>query len=178
MTLQLATDQVWKSIEREIFAVLGMVTARGEARTVGVVYGVHGRKLYIGTGRQAWKARHVAANPHVSVTIPIAKRIPIMPWVKIPAATITFAGAARVIPGEEASPELLLVMFRQQSYDPEFVANMCLIEVTPVGEFVTYGIGVSLSQMRYPEKARGRARVDAGAQSQAVAGGESLEDLK
>lgn len=175
MTLQLATDQVWRAIEREIFAVLGMVTARQEARTVGVVYGTHDRKLYIGTGKQTWKARHVAANPHVSVTIPIAKRIPIMPWVKIPAATITFAGIARVVPGEEASPDLLLAMFRQQSYDPEFVARMCLIEVTPVGEFVTYGVGVSLMQMRHPEQARGRAPVGADTRSPAVTQGESLE---
>ena len=164
MTLQLTTDQVWQAIEREIFAVLGMVTARGEARTVGVVYGVRARKLYIGTGQQTWKARHVAANSHVSVTIPIAKRVPIMPWVKIPAATITFGGAARVIPGEEASPELLHAIFSQQAYDPEFVARMCLIEVTPVGEFVTYGVGVSLMQMRHPEQARGRAPVGAGMQ--------------
>lgn len=169
MTLQLATDQVWKAIEREVFAVLGMVTARQEARTVGVVYGVHDRKLYIGTGKQRWKARHVAANPHVSLTIPIAKRIPIMPWVKIPAATITFAGDARVIAGEDASPDLLKAMFRQQSYDPAFVASMCLIEVTPVGDFVTYGVGVSLSEMRFPEKARGRASVGAGTTSPAAA---------
>lgn len=168
MTLQLTTDQVWQEIEREVFAVLGMVTARQEARTVGVVYGVHDRKLYIGTGKQRWKARHVAANPHVSLTIPIAKRIPIMPWVKIPAATITFAGEARVIAGENASPDLLKAMFRQQSFDPAFVASMCLIEVTPVGEFVTYGVGVSLSQMRYPEKARGRAAVGAATTSPAA----------
>ena len=120
-----------------------------------VVYGVHDRKLYIGTSQKAWKVRHVAANPHVSVTIPIAKRIPIMPWIKIPAATITLP-APHVIAGEEASPELMQAMFRQQAYDPEFVADMCLIEVTPVGEFVTYGIGVSLMQMRYR-----RSRADA-----------------
>jgi len=170
MTLQLTTDQVWQAIERDIFAVLGMVTARQEARTVGVVYGVHDRKLYIGTSQKAWKVRHVAANPHVSVTIPIAKRIPIMPWIKIPAATITFAGTARVIAREEASPELMQAMFRQQAYDPEFVADMCLIEVTPVGEFVTYGIGVSLMQMRYPEKSRGRAPVGVHAMPPAITG--------
>ena len=159
MTLQLGSDQVWQAIEREIFAVLGMVTARGEARTVGVVYGVHDRKLYIGTRKAAWKVRHVAANPHVSVTIPSARRIPLMPWIKIPAATITFSGVARVIPGAEAAPDLMTAMFRQQAASPDFVADACLIEVTPVGEFVTYGIGVSLMQMRDTEQARGRAPV-------------------
>src|SRR5690606_40705345 len=62
------------SIGKELFAVLGMVTARGEARTVGIVYVVRERKLYVATGADTWKARHVAANPNVSITIPIAKR--------------------------------------------------------------------------------------------------------
>ncbi len=74
-----------------------------------------------------------------------------------------------MIAGEDASPDLLKAMFRQQSYDPAFVASMCLIEVTPVGEFVTYGVGVSLSEMRYPEKARGRAAVGAATTSPAAA---------
>jgi len=39
------------------------------------------------------------------------------------------------------------------------VADSCLIEVTPQGEFVTYGVGVSLMEMRDPAKARGRAAV-------------------
>ena len=142
MPMQLTSDQVWQAIEKELFAVLGMVTAQGEARTVGVVYIVRDRKLYIGTDQAAWKARHVGANPHVSITIPIAKRIPVMPWIKIPAATITFAGVARVIPASDASPELLQAVFRVVDKDAAQVANSCIIEVTPEKEFVTYGVGV------------------------------------
>jgi len=160
VSIRLSPEQVWQAIEKELFAVLGMVTAKGEARTVGIVYVVRDRKLYIGTGQNTWKARHMAANPHVSLTIPICKRIPIMPWVKIPAATITFAGGARVIPAGEAPPELRRAVFRQMADDPQAVAKSCLIEVTPRGEFVTYGVGVSLMQMRDPEQARGRAPVE------------------
>lgn len=160
MSIQLSPEQVGRAIEKELFAVLGMVTAKGEARTVGIVYVVRDRKLYIGTGQNTWKARHVAANPHVSLTIPICKRIPIMPWVKIPAATITFAGGARVIPAGEAVPDLRRAVFRQMADDPQAVAESCLIKVTPRGEFVTYGVGVSLMQMRDPEQARGRAPVE------------------
>jgi hypothetical protein len=42
-----------------LFAVLGMVTAEGEARTDGVVYAVHDHKLYIATGLDIWKAHHI-----------------------------------------------------------------------------------------------------------------------
>jgi len=34
-----------------------------------------------------------------------------------------------------------------------------VLEIEPTGDFITYGIGVSLMQMRFPEKARGRAPV-------------------
>lgn len=62
MTIQLATDQVWKEIGQNLFAVLGMVTPNDEARTVGVVYVVADHKLYIGTQKAAWKAKHLADN--------------------------------------------------------------------------------------------------------------------
>ena len=160
MTLKLSTAEVWQTIEKELFAVVGMVNAGGEARTAGLVYIVRDRKLYLATGVETWKARHMAANPHVSVTIPIAKRVPVMPWLKIPQATITFQGTARVFPAAEASPELLRALFQHKADDREMVAGSCVVEITPVGEFVTYGVGVRLMDMREPEKARGRAPVD------------------
>lgn len=162
MPIQLSSQQVWEVIDKELFAVIGMVTAGGQARTVGVVYAVRDRKLYVITGKETWKARHVAANPHVSVTIPIAKRIPIMPWVKIPAATITFCATARVFPAKDASVDLLRALLRGQAEDDEMVADSCVIEMTPEKEFITYGVGIPLMQMRHPDKARGRAAVAAG----------------
>ena len=159
MSLQLKSQQVWQAIEKEIFAVIGMVTAKNEARTVGVVYIVQDQKLYIGTGINSWKARHIAANSAVSITVPIAKRIPIMPWIKIPAATITFSGKARVLPANEAAEPILRAAFRDLADDAAQMSESCLIEVTPEKEFITYGVGVSLMQMRHPEQARGRAPV-------------------
>lgn len=159
MAIQLTAAQVWQAIEKELFAVVGMVNADNEARTAGLVYIVRERKLYLTTGRDTWKARHMAANGHVSVTIPIARRVPVMPWLKIPQATITFQGTARVSATADAPPELLRALFRQKAGDRELVDGACVIEITPSGEFVTYGIGVPLQDMREPEKARGRAPV-------------------
>ena len=157
MSTLLTAGQVWETIEKELFAVLGMVTAAGEARTVGIVYIVRDRKFYIATGADTWKARHVGANPHVSLTIPIAKRVAVMPWLKIPQATITCHGTARLIPATEASPEIKQAIFRGAGED--LIADSCLIEVTPEGEFITYGVGIPLMKMREPELARGRAPV-------------------
>jgi hypothetical protein len=159
MTLQLTAEQVWEAIEKELFAVIGMVSAHNEARTAGVVYIVRDHKLYVATGKHTWKARHMAANPHVSVTIPIAKHVPVMPWMKIPAATITFCATADILEAGQTSDDVLQAVFHGMAADPEYLADSCVIELTPEKEFVTYGIGVSLMQMRDPEKARGRAPV-------------------
>ncbi|MEZ4593482.1 MAG: hypothetical protein R3D55_20410 [Chloroflexota bacterium] len=157
--MQLETSQVWQAIEKEIFAVIGMVTAKNEARTVGVVYVVQDQKLYISSKKEAWKARHIAGNSAVSVTIPIARRVPLMPWIKIPAATITFSGQARVLPASDAAKPLLRAVLRDMADDAASIADACLIEVTPEKEFITYGVGVPLIAMRDTVKARGRASV-------------------
>jgi hypothetical protein len=159
MPVELTSNQVWQAVEKELFAVIGMVTARQEARTVGVMYFVRQRKLYFGTESDTWKARHIAGNPHVSVTVPIAKRIPVLPWIRVPAATITFSGVARVLPATEASPDLLRAAFRGIAGDVGALAGLCLFEITPAKDFLTYGVGVPLMRMRHPEQARGRAPV-------------------
>ena len=38
MTLRLTAEQVWPAIEKELLAVIGMVTANNEALTSGVVF--------------------------------------------------------------------------------------------------------------------------------------------
>jgi hypothetical protein len=159
MSLQLSSEQVWRALEREIFAVLGMVTAKGEARTVGIVYTIHDRKLYIVSDKSAWKVRYIRQNPHVSLTVTIAKRIPFLPWIKIPAATITFSGVAAVHDPEEISTKVLHALLRGLELNAKTRAELCVLEVQPLGDFVTYGIGIPLMAMRHPEKARGRASV-------------------
>ena len=156
---EITSVQVWNEIEKQLFAVLGMVTARNEVRTVGIVYVVHEQNLYISTLKSAWKARHIRQNPHVSLTIPIAKRIPFFPWAKIPAATITFSGLASMLEATAVPDKVIAKLFRGMEITPETSPPYAVIEVTPEKEFITYGVGVPLLTMRDPEKARGRVAV-------------------
>lgn len=158
--VQINKDQVWEQIDKQLFAVLGVVTKDGEARTVGIVYVEYEGKLYITSQKDAWKVKHIAQNPHVSLTVPIHKRIPFLPWIKIPAATITFSGEAIILNTGEVSPEVLSKLTRGMELSEEDKASMGIIEVTPVGNFVTYGVGVSLMDMRDPHKARGRVAIN------------------
>jgi len=159
MSQQFSSDSVWSVLGKEIFGVLGMVNAKGQARTVGIVYVVYQNKLYVATGKKSWKARHVRRNHNVSMTIPIAKNIPFLPWIKIPAATITFSGVAEVYDAEIFDPSVLHALFRGKESDTEMLKEMCVIEIQPVGDFVTYGVGIRLTEMMDQEKARGRAPV-------------------
>lgn len=160
--MELTADQVWQELEKETFGVLGMVNAAGEARTVGILFVVRERKLYISSAKDAWKVRYVESNPAISMTIPITKRVPLMPWIKIPPATITFQGIGRVLAPQVLSPEIVAASLGGDvAADPERLDLVSIIEVAPQGEFVTYGVGISLSDMRFPEKARGRAPVGA-----------------
>ncbi len=159
MANQITSELVWKELEKEIFAVLGMVTAKGEARTVGVVYIVNEQKLYVSSEKDAWKVRHIRSNPSVSLTVAIAKRIPLMPWIKIPAATISFSGKASLLKPDEVGEDVLKALFRGLELDSNILDSTAVIAIEPIGDFITYGVGVSLMEMRYPEKARGRAMV-------------------
>ena len=170
MSLKLSKEMVWRAIEGQLFAVLGMVTGRGESRTVGVVYIVDQEKLYVGTRVDSWKARHILLNPSVSMTIPIPKRIPFLPWIKIPAATVSFSGMARMLRPFEIDAALLRALFHRTAEDKEALKDLCIIEIEPIKDFLTYGVGVTLLGMRDPEQARGRVATAALSQAVSKAG--------
>lgn len=157
MTSRPTSNEIWHEIEDHNFGVLGLVTAHCESRTVGIVYVVEEHKLYIGAETTAWKTKHIAGNPHVSLTVPIARRVPLMPWIKVPATTITFSGTARVLTRDQLGASILERLYRHE----EGREHWCAIEVTPQKEFITYGVGISVLQMRFPEKSRARAPVAA-----------------
>ena len=144
MPTNVTTADVWRKVEKHSFAVLGFVTARGEPRTAGIRYAVHDRQLYIVTGHDSWKIRHIISNPYVSLTVTIPKRIPFVPWLQIPAATISFQGEATVHAIDDVPPEIPRKLLGGLEISPEQRKTICVIRIRPAGRFVTYGVGVPL----------------------------------
>ncbi|WP_394554085.1 pyridoxamine 5'-phosphate oxidase family protein [Agromyces sp. MMS24-JH15] len=168
--VDITADEVWKAVAAENFMVVGMVSARGGARTAGVMHQVHDGRVWFTTNERLWKARHIAAEPNVSVTVPIAKRIPLLPWIRIPAATVTFCGVAETIPAADLHPEVAHALLHGLDVtDGGELGALIAIGIRPVGDFVTYGVGVSAMGMRDTEAAAGRVAVDAPATAQATA---------
>ena len=159
MPAPVTTDSVWNEVGKRLFAVLSYVTPKSHARSAGIVYTVRDRVLYIGTGKDSWKAKHIVRNPNVALNVNIPKRIPLLPWIKIPDATIAFSATARVLPIDETDPSILDPLLKGMVDDPNVREENVILEVRPVGDFVTYGVGVTMMDMRDPKKAQGRAPV-------------------
>jgi hypothetical protein len=150
---RITPEQVWEEIARASFAVIGYSTPDGKPRSSGVIYRMVGHRLYVVTAPSGWKARHIAASGQVSVTVPVRRGGLLSLLFPIPPATISFHGTALVHPPDSVdiaslSPELLSMV------PPKRAKSSTVIEIVPDGEFLTYGIGVSLTAMRSPSTAR------------------------
>ncbi|MFI7542447.1 pyridoxamine 5'-phosphate oxidase family protein [Actinoplanes sp. NPDC049599] len=153
----LTTAQVWRALTKASFAVLSHVTPAGEPRSSGVLYAVADHRLYVAVAPESWKARHIAADGHVAVTVPVRRGGILAVLFPIPPAAVSFRGTALVHPpgaGRDLPAQLSAVL------PAELRSSTAVIEIRPAGEFVTYGLGVSLRQMRDPALARNRVPVD------------------
>lgn len=155
--MSLTTEQVWEALDRGFFGVIAFVNRNGHPRTAGVCYTVEGRSLYVSTDKAAWKVRHIAANPNVSMTVTLPKRVPFLPFIKVPAAAITFRGQAEILEVHDIDPSVFKRLGRGRERDPAVLADTAVVRVIPRGEFVTFGIAMPITQMRKHEKAHGRA---------------------
>ena len=151
------TEQVWKEIEDNIFGVLAFTNARGEPRSAGVCYVVDGRTLLIASDAESWKVRHIAARPPISMTVTIPKRVPLLPFIKVPAAAVTFSGIAEIADADAFPKEVTAKIFRGHVLSEELKRRTRIIRVTPLGEFVTFGVAMPILRMRKVEEAQGRA---------------------
>jgi pyridoxamine 5'-phosphate oxidase-like protein len=150
-----STEELWHVLSHASFAVLSHVTPGGEPRSSGVVYTVSDGAMYVVVGTDSWKARHIAVHDRVAVTVPI-RRGGILPLlVPIPPATVSFSATAVLHPaaGLAGRPELARLVPAERRTDG------VVLEVRPIGHFLSYGIGVPLLRMRDPAASRARVPV-------------------
>jgi hypothetical protein len=149
------TQDVWRALAHASFAVLSHVTPTGAPRSSGVVYAVSGGRMFVVVGKDSWKARHIAADGNVAVTVPIRRGGIMSLMVPIPPATVSFPAVAVVHP-----PAVLGGLPRLASLAPdERRTESLVLEIRPTGHFVTYGLGVPLLRMRDPAASRARVPI-------------------
>jgi len=157
-TSRVSSATVWQALGKASFAVVSHVNAAGEPRSSGVVYGTADRRLYVAVAPTGWKARQIATGQEVAVTVPVRRGGILSLLAPIPPATITFVARATVHPAgsfdmDSAPKELVRLVPEARQ------ASSCVIELVPEGRFLTYGIGVSLMDMRDPALATARVPV-------------------
>jgi hypothetical protein len=152
------TRAAWEALTKASFAVLSYTTPSGEPRSSGVIYAVHKRHLFVAVARDSWKARHIADGRQVAVTVPVRRGGLLSLIFPIPPATISFHARVDVHPPRELDldslSKALARLLPEEGRDGSVV-----LELVPEGEFLTYGIGMSLSDMRKPALAKGHAPV-------------------
>jgi len=148
----LTTERVWNELEKTSFAVISYVTPAGKPRSSGVMCAAARRRLYMVTAADSWKARQISGGDQVAVTVPIRRGGLLSLISPIPPATVSFHATAKVHPpgwaGIESVPTKLVSQLPK-----EWRGAGCLLELVPEGNFLTYGLGVSLPDMAKPDAA-------------------------
>jgi hypothetical protein len=153
----ITADRIWRELERATFAVISHVTPEGKPRSSGVMCAAVNHRLYVVTAPESWKSRQIATGDEVAVTVSVHRGGVMTLVAPIPPATISFHAAATVHPAGKPSAES--VPKKLASLLPRGRRSGCLIELSPRGAFLTYGIGVSLVDMARPEAATARVPV-------------------
>jgi Pyridoxamine 5'-phosphate oxidase len=152
------TEEIWRHLAKGSFAVVSHVTDAGEPRSSGVVYAMAGHRMYVAVAHDSWKARQLETGDQVSLTVPVRRGGLLSLLFPIPPATITFHATVTVHPAgsiaRSSLPKALQRLLPETDGSP-----ISVLEFTPEGQFLTYGVGVSLMDMRKPEMARGHAQV-------------------
>lgn len=156
--VRVSSTAVWQALAKASFAVVSHINAAGEPRSSGVVYGIVDRRLFVAVAPDGWKARQIATGQEVAVTVPVRRGGILSLLAPIPPATITFRAKARVHPAGSldtgSMPKELMKLVPEARQ-----ASSCVIELVPEGRFLTFGIGVSLMDMRDPARALARVPV-------------------
>ena len=138
-------DEVVQAIAAGSHCTLASVSSRHRPHVATVIYQAIGATLYVNTSRDSRKARNVADNPHVAVSIPIY-RLP----VEAPPSTVQFQGRADILAFDD--PDIVPLLEAERlpnitSHGELDYPDGCFLRITPGKRLTTYGLGMSLEQL-------------------------------
>ena len=151
----LTFDSVVKELRKSSFGVLGTVTKEGGSQSVGVVYGVSlpgdPFEIYVMTRRHLQKVRNIAANPNVSLVVPLPRRLL---WF-LPPPCIQVQGEAEILDWkDEAGTKTFEAFFMGRQILRKYEASYrhgetrtCFLRITPGPEISTYMVGYPVWEM-------------------------------
>jgi uncharacterized protein YhbP (UPF0306 family) len=159
----LPPEEVVAELRKHTFGIIGTVSRDGRPHATGVAYVTSplGKPLalYVVTDTSTKKVRNILNNPNVSFVVPIPRRLITV----APMSCIQFQGRARLLGTDDVGAletmkstrmgRMMLGMAKRMIN--ELTGKLCFIMITPDPVIHTYGVGLSLFQMR---NSFGRAR--------------------
>lgn len=149
-------ELVLSHLRKRNWAVLSTISQESRSHSVGVNYGVSrpGRALaiYVMTRTHLQKARNIAQNPHVSLVVPLTRRLL---WF-LPPPVIQLHGRAEILGwtdegGAEVFRHFWLGRRILQAYQESHrrgETRICFLKITPDPEVSTYMVGYGIWELR------------------------------
>ncbi len=133
--------EILRTIAKKSFCTLATTSEAGFGHAAGVIYDAVDGTLWFHTMRNSRKARNVAGNPRVGVTIPFRK-LPMGP-----PFTIQFQAIARIV--DLDSPEIATLVQRGElkpitGHGELEMPGSCFVAVEPRGSINSFGPGARL----------------------------------
>lgn len=149
-------DLVLHQLRKRNFAVLSTVGNDGRPASAGVNYGVsrpgHELAIYIMTRTHLQKTRNIARNPHVSLVVPVPRRL----FWFLPPPTIQLHGRAEILDwtdgeGTEVFRHFWIgrrILAAYQASYSRGERRICFLRITLDPDISTYLVGVRIWQLR------------------------------
>jgi hypothetical protein len=137
-----AYEEVSRAIGKRSFATLATTSPQQRPHAAGVLYADVDGVLYVSTSRSSRKARNIAANPNVFVTIAVRR----MPF-GAPPSSIQFAATAELLAVDHPDVVRLAGEGRLKTITGHGELDLpdgCIVRITPSTTIHTYGLGMSL----------------------------------
>ena len=153
---RVTVDLVLNELRAHNFAVLSTVDEDGVPHAAGINYGIsapgHALAVYVMTRRHLKKARNIARNPHVSLVVPLPRRLL---WF-VPPATIQLHGQAVILDENDAEGTDVFrrfwvgrrILSAYEHLRQQQETRICFLKITLDPTIRTYGVGYSVWYLR------------------------------
>lgn len=135
-------EEVSRAIRKRSFATLATTSPQQRPHAAGVLYADVDGVLYVSTSRSSRKARNIATNPNVFVSIAVRR----MPF-GAPPSSIQFAATAELLAVDHPDVVRLATAGRLKAITGHGELDLpdgCIVRITPSATIHTYGLGMSL----------------------------------
>jgi len=146
-------QEVREIMKKNMWLVLSTANEKGNPQSSVIMYESDGNTIYFTTGKNTLKARNIRNNTNVSVTIPFRKNL-LHKLIPAPPGELHFQAKAQLLERESNEVQTMLQRVLKFEEKSRIKSDTVYLKLTPKKKIATYGVGIKLLQLRFPEKAR------------------------